>query len=155
MKNVILKIFILSFLINNCFASDHSRKTAPKVVEVEKAIICDLIQTVRLIGLVGSSNNISLTAQENGVIDKIYFSSGSKVHKNDLIATLNNYKYLLEAENIALSQLNSTQSLYEKKAASKKDLDEKKKTFLNAKTQTSKACFRAQADGIVGIFKHH
>jgi membrane fusion protein (multidrug efflux system) len=158
MKNIILKFFyilISSLLINNSFASDHHRKTSPKVVEVEKAIIGDLIQTVRLIGTIKSSNNISLTAQETGVIDKIYVSSGSKVHKNDLIATLNNYKNLLEAENIALSQLNSTQSLYEKNAASKKDLDEKKKTFLSAKTMASKACFRSQVDGVVGIFKQH
>jgi membrane fusion protein (multidrug efflux system) len=62
---------------------------------------------------------------------------------------------LIEAENISLNQLKSTEILYQKNAASKKDLEEKKRIFLNAKKESQRASFRAPIAGVVGIFKNH
>jgi len=145
-----------------CFGSD---KKDAKVVEVEKVVLQDITQTVRLIGTIQAKRSTLLIAQTNGILDYIAHA-GKKVAKGNVIAKLDNAD-LVNTYNLSVSAEKNNQEQYTRliqleisKLAKRQEVEDKKSQWIEsqkalsaAKIEFDKTLFIAPFDGIVGVFK--
>jgi len=136
-----------------------------KIVEVEIVKNATIKQMANFIGTIRSRQQTALTAKTNGILT-IISKPGQLVKKGDLIAKIENediersYKILKEAEEIAKSQFDRTNSLLKSGVSSKNSVEEKKSLLLETQKKRSDAKIaleeikiHAPFDGIVGLFK--
>jgi membrane fusion protein (multidrug efflux system) len=136
-----------------------------KIVEIEIVKNATIKQTANFIGTIRSRQQTALRAKTNGILT-IISTPGQQVKKGDLIARIENediersYKILKEAEEIAKSQFDRTNSLLKSGVSSKNAVEEKRSLLLETQKKRSDTKIAleeikiyAPFDGIVGLFK--
>lgn len=136
-----------------------------KVVEVEKATLQDIAQTVRLIGTVQAKRSTVLIAKTVGTLGYAAYA-GQEISKENLIATLENvdveeiYLLAVSAQRNAKDQYDRIIRLEKLGLAKKPDVEDRKNQWIEAqrhlkeaKIDLDKTRFTAPFDGVVGSFK--
>ncbi len=162
---VLFTIIIVILIYKNFVMSATPTPQEEKIVEVEIVKNATIKQTANFIGTIRSRQQTALTAKTNGILT-IISKPGQLVKKGDLIAKIENediersYKILKEAEEIAKSQFDRTNSLLKSGVSSKNAVEEKKSLLLETQKKRSDANIaleeikiHAPFDGIVGLFK--
>jgi len=158
LRCLIMPIWVLSL----CLAEQNPDV---KVVEVEKAALTSITQTVRLIGTVQAKRSTILIAKTIGTLDHIAYA-GQKILKGELIAKLENvdleetYRLSANAEKSAREQYQHIVHLEKAHLAKKQDVGDRRNQWIEAqkslavaKIEFDKTRFLAPFDGIVGVFK--
>lgn len=141
------------------------QKPDVKVVEVERAILTNITQTVRLIGTIQAKRSTVLIAKTIGTLDQVAFA-GQKISRGGLIAKLENVdleetcQLSANAEKVAKEQYEHIVQLGKTHLAKKYDVGDRRnqwieaqKSLAAAKIELDKTRFIAPFDGIVGVFK--
>ena len=158
---LIIIILIYKYFVMASAPSPHEEK----IVEVEIVKNATIRQMANFIGTIRSRQQTALTAKTNGILT-IIPAPGQMVKKGDLIAKIENediersYGILKEAEEIAKSQFDRTNSLLKPGVSSKNAVEEKKSLLLETQKKKSEAKIaleeikiHAPFDGVVGLFK--
>ena len=136
-----------------------------KIVEVEKLEFKNISKTTTLVGSIKAKHATELYAQYGGILN-IIATTGSKVTKGDLVASISNleiekhYNLTSSAEIIAKDQFNRTKNLFRSKAYSQKEFESQENIWISAQKDLSNARiafdklkFYAPFDGIIGSYK--
>ncbi len=127
----ILFIAIPALLMAGC-GSDEQQKRPMKPVVALKAYSEVLHDRVEALGTANASESIDITAKSSGKLESIAFVDGQKVAKGDIIITLDQGEEQgqLAAAKAQLAEhrreIKRLKQLLEKRAASARDLDERK-----------------------------
>ena len=160
-------LIIFSFVSYEFFIgpSEQAQNQISKIVEVEKLQLRNIKQTVDFIGVIKSGRQTHLKTKANGALS-ILSRSGEEVKKGELLAKIenndieHNYRISREAEKIARSQFERSNSLFKSGVSNKNAVEEARKLLLETQKMVSdaKIAFEeiniyAPFDGIVGLFK--
>jgi len=122
------------------------------------------IPTIKSIGFIEPDQGVTLSTSESGLVSKIYFDSGQRVEKGDLViqldqsvelANLESAKARLDATRNSLTRL---RNLQKQSLASKENLDQAEADYkvLNSQIESYQAsierrAIRAPFSGVMGI----
>lgn len=146
---------------------NHSKNTEStnKVVEVELIKFQPIQEKIRMLGIIHPKHTTMLIAKGSGTLDA-FISTGQKVSKGTLIATIDNVdveknvQLSKSSEQLAKEQFERFSPLIKKGYVSPKEMEEKKQAWISAQKEYSKAKieldnlrFYAPFDGIIGAYK--
>jgi membrane fusion protein (multidrug efflux system) len=151
---IYLLIAFLLFVLNACERQDSSVQPLPVTVTTQKIISKTIPNDFEYVGVAESSHLVQIRARVEGYLDKIAYQEGEMVEVDELlfqldprpfVASLDEAKGVL-AKQIAVhwdakQSLDRLKPLYEKNAASKRDLDNatSREMSSNAEVLTAQA----------------
>ena len=182
-KYIYISAFILLVLIAGChFYGQRGVNTGMPMVNATVAVAeeGDITNSKSYVGLVEAINSVDVVAQVSGSLDKVNFTEGSFVTKDDTLFVIDKARYQANY-NLAQAQLESAEAnltkterdyerqkqLSSKNIASKATFDAAESAFLQAKAYVSQAKaqlelaridldyteVKAYIDGIIGKTK--
>ena len=93
-------------------APDQKVEAAPLPVKVSKAVIGDLVMTLKSPGEAYTEKRISLKAEVGGVVKNLYASEGRHVREGDLLVELEDREYRLALERDEANRLRYLSELF-------------------------------------------
>jgi membrane fusion protein, multidrug efflux system len=100
-------------------APDQKVEAAPLPVKVGKAVMGDLIMTLKSPGEAYTEKRIAMKAEVGGVVKNLYATEGRHVREGDLLVELDDREYRLRLEKLEAQRLRYLSELYlEKQYAS-------------------------------------
>jgi len=165
--SIIMVLTVITFSCNkdnsdteNKEKKDHKKITRVKIKKITSSVF---VKRINLTGMLKAGSEVTVSAEENGVVKEIYFEKGSKVKKRDplvrldnaaLLASLSEVKYAYDLEYMNYERLKSLKD----KAGAVSDFDlksaELKKNMAAArvniiKTRLDKTLIKAPMDGVI------
>jgi membrane fusion protein (multidrug efflux system) len=148
------------------FGSSAFAQEAPKVVETITLKPETITQRVKLIGVIKAKRESHITAQVDGVVEKIWAAEGAEVKAGKPLAQLRNDE-MKGASGEAQSNVKTAKAQYDRIMQLYKDNDVSKQALEEAKTKWStakiaaaearrgfnKTVFTAPFDGVCGVFR--
>lgn len=154
------KLFIGN-MVNNFL---DNMPVPPAVVSADEAKSDSWISSVTAVGTVAPEQGANLTTQVSGIVEKIYFDSGTEVKAGDLILSLDTatdqaeLNVLKSAENLALLERDRVKALWQRNSISKSEFDTRQSQLEQATAQVAaqqarieQKHLRAPFDGRLGI----
>jgi len=156
---------LLALFISACSNKDEAAGKSPaKPVIVLKAYAMGLSDQVEALGTAQANESITITATVAGRLEEITFKDGQQVHKGDVIARLDQdeEKAQLVAAQVQLAEhareVKRLKSLLVRKAASTRELDERKtlaavtaSSIEQIRARINELTLKAPFDGKIGI----
>jgi len=96
-------------------APDQKVEAAPLPVKVSKAVIGDLIMTLKSPGEVYTEKRIAMKAEVGGVVKNLYATEGRHVKEGDLLVELDDREYRLRLEKLEAQRLRYLSELFVEK----------------------------------------
>ena len=93
-------------------APDQKVEAAPLPVKVSKAIIGDLVMTLKSPGEAYTEKRVALKAEVGGVVKNLYASEGRHVREGDLLVELEDREYRLALERVEAQRLRFLSELF-------------------------------------------
>ena len=93
-------------------APDQKVEAAPLPVKVAKAIIGDLVMTLKSPGEAYTEKRIAMKAEVGGVVKNLYASEGRHVKEGDLLVELDDREYRLRLEKLEAQRLRYLSELF-------------------------------------------
>jgi RND family efflux transporter MFP subunit len=91
---------------------DQKTEAAPLPVKVSKAVIGDLIMTLKSPGEAYTEKRIALKAEVGGVVKNLYAAEGRHVREGDLLVELEDREYRLALERVEAQRLRYLSELF-------------------------------------------
>ena len=102
-------------------APDQKVEAAPLPVKVAKAIIGDLVMTLKSPGEAYTEKRIAMKAEVGGVVKNLYAAEGRHVREGDLLVELEDREYRLRLERLEATRLRYLSELFLEKQFSATD----------------------------------
>jgi RND family efflux transporter MFP subunit len=96
-------------------------EAAPLPVEVSKAVIGDLVMTLKSPGEAYTEKRIAMKAEVGGVVKNLYAAEGCRVREGDLLVELEDREYRLRLERLEATRLRYLSELFLEKQFSAND----------------------------------
>ncbi len=93
-------------------APDQKVEAAPLPVKVAKAIIGDLVMTLKSPGEAYTEKRIAMKAEVGGVVKNLYAAEGRHVREGDLLVELDDREYRLRLESLEAQRLRYLSELF-------------------------------------------
>jgi len=93
-------------------APDQKVEAAPLPVRVSKAVIGDLVMTLKSPGEAYTEKRIALKAEVGGVVKNLYAAEGRHVREGDLLVELDDREYRLNLERLEAQRLRYLSELF-------------------------------------------
>jgi RND family efflux transporter MFP subunit len=102
-------------------APDQKVEAAPLPVKVAKAIIGDLVMTLKSPGEAYTEKRIAMKAEVGGVVKNLYAAEGRHVREGDLLVEVDDREYRLSMEKLEAQRLRYLSELFLEREFSKTD----------------------------------
>jgi len=93
-------------------APDQKVEAAPLPVKVDKAVIGDLIMTLKSPGEAYTEKRVDMKAEVGGVVKNLYAAEGRHVREGDLLVELDDREYRLNLERLEAQRLRYLSELF-------------------------------------------
>src|SRR5512143_2050801 len=91
---------------------EQKAEAAPLPVKVAKAVIGDLVMTLKTPGEAYSEKQIVVKAEVGGVVKNLYAAEGKHVREGDLLVELDDRSYRLRLESVEAQRLRTLSELF-------------------------------------------